>query len=261
MNNQMLFYIANILVNDVLKQGFNIITVDNLGYQIQKNHQQVLPPRVIYDHLKEINYISHAMGLPLLSALVVDRLTYQPPKTFYVQYRELKGNFENEETVYQSEVKQIMDTKDWQRLLDRLQGKENSPQETKNQSVQQEQPPSPVVMTEAAYYQQLDDQVRLALALSSYSRLEKIRSSGKPKKITITKTIDDLDPHVIAEVLNRARGMCENCLQPAPFYKKSDYQPYLEIYVKKPLEQDGEANLENLMAVCPNCHQRLIHGL
>ncbi len=35
------------------------------------------------------------------------------------------------------------------------------------------------------------------------------------------------NPDVVAEVLERSNGICECCLKPAPFFKKSDNSPYL----------------------------------
>jgi len=63
------------------------------------------------------------------------------------------------------------------------------------------------------------------------------------------------NPDVIAEVLERANGICEYCGNPAPFNRASDGTPYLEIHHKKPLSQGGDDSVENAVALCPNCHR------
>ena len=42
-------------------------------------------------------------------------------------------------------------------------------------------------------------------------------------------------PDVVAEVLVRAQGSCERCHQPAPFLRRSDGTPYLEVHHLIPL--------------------------
>ncbi|MCD9544043.1 hypothetical protein GLP24_04155 [Photobacterium carnosum] len=46
----------------------------------------------------------------------------------------------------------------------------------------------------------------------------------------------------------------------APFTKKSNGEPYLEVHHIKPLSQGGEDSLENVKAICPNCHREMHFG-
>ena len=46
----------------------------------------------------------------------------------------------------------------------------------------------------------------------------------------------------------------------APFMKKSNDEPYLEVHHIKPLSQGGEDSLENVKAICPNCHRKIHFG-
>ncbi len=82
----------------------------------------------------------------------------------------------------------------------------------------------------------------------------------KPKKRTVTITVFDRNPDVIAEVLERANGTCEGCNEPAPFIRARDGTPYLEVHHKDPLAQDGEDTVEKAIALCPNCHREAHFG-
>jgi len=65
---------------------------------------------------------------------------------------------------------------------------------------------------------------------------------------------------VIVEVLKRANGICERCKSKAPFIRKKDHTPYLEVHHKVFLANGGEDSIENAIAVCPNCHRELHFG-
>lgn len=76
-----------------------------------------------------------------------------------------------------------------------------------------------------------------------------------PEQIMVTTTVFRRNADVIAEVLFRAGGACEKCQQPAPFMRRSDGSPYLEVHHKVPLSTCGEDTVANAIALCPNCHR------
>lgn len=64
------------------------------------------------------------------------------------------------------------------------------------------------------------------------------------------------DPRVKAWALNRARGFCEACKEPAPF--KNIYGlGYLEVHHMRTLADGGSDTTQNAVALCPNCHRGL----
>ncbi|WAG20214.1 HNH endonuclease [Burkholderia gladioli] len=65
---------------------------------------------------------------------------------------------------------------------------------------------------------------------------------------------------VVAEVLHRANGACERCKNPAPFLRKKDGSPYLEVHHVQQLANDGEDTVDNAIALCPNCHREMHFG-
>jgi hypothetical protein len=98
---------------------------------------------------------------------------------------------------------------------------------------------------------------------SSEIRKERLKNApGKPELFFTTTAIFRRNPDVVAEVLERAKGFCENkkCGKPAPFLRASDNSPYLEVHHKIPLAQGGDDTVENAIALCPNCHREAHFG-
>jgi 5-methylcytosine-specific restriction protein A len=92
-------------------------------------------------------------------------------------------------------------------------------------------------------------------------RLHRLSKSPKyPKKTIVTSTAFERNPDVIAEVLYRAAGLCESCGKPAPFFRLSNGEPYLEVHHRIPLSAGGADTVENAVALCPNCHRRRHYG-
>lgn len=109
--------------------------------------------------------------------------------------------------------------------------------------------------------EELEKAVKISLA-SSESEREK-RLATAPKIPEVVQTISKgyrRNTDVVASVLNRASGICENCGNNAPFKRASDGSPYLEVHHKIMLSQGGEDTIENAIAICPNCHRELHFG-
>ena len=86
-------------------------------------------------------------------------------------------------------------------------------------------------------------------------------TSGKPEKKFVYTQIFIRHPDVVAEVLERSKGRCENkeCTKPEPF-KKPNGKTYLEVHHKKQLTKGGKDSVENAIALCPNCHREAHYG-
>lgn len=103
--------------------------------------------------------------------------------------------------------------------------------------------------------------VNQSLLSNQNKRRERLEiANKKPKQVTVTVTVYDRNPDVVAEVLLRARGVCEGCSSNAPFLRKSNLTPYLEVHHIVPLSSDGEDTVENSEALCPNCHREKHFG-
>lgn len=87
--------------------------------------------------------------------------------------------------------------------------------------------------------------------LNSSDAPEQIMSlSYKTRRLEIIRTY----------ALSRANGKCEACEIEAPFLKKNG-QPYLEVHHIKELSFNGSDSPTNVIAICPNCHARITHGI
>jgi 5-methylcytosine-specific restriction protein A len=54
----------------------------------------------------------------------------------------------------------------------------------------------------------------------------------------------------------RAAGICQLCQRKAPFVTKKD-EPYLENHHITSPSKGGEDSIDNCVALCPNCHQKM----
>ena len=95
---------------------------------------------------------------------------------------------------------------------------------------------------------------------SEERRIRLKKSLKKPKKILASTSVYQRNPDVVAEVLERANGICEQCNSPAPFFRASNKSPYLEVHHKKYLANGGEDTVKNAEALCPNCHREKHFG-
>lgn len=86
------------------------------------------------------------------------------------------------------------------------------------------------------------------------------KANKKPERKVVETEVFIRNPDVVVEVLERANGVCENCRSQAPFLRKSDNSPYLEVHHKIPLADDGDDTVENAIALCPNCHRKAHYG-
>lgn len=91
-------------------------------------------------------------------------------------------------------------------------------------------------------------------------RMRLARANKLPLKIPRLVYIYERNPDVVVEVLFRAGGFCEGCKVLAPFLRKANGTPYLEVHHVVPLAEGGEETVENAIALCPNCHRKSHYG-
>lgn len=84
------------------------------------------------------------------------------------------------------------------------------------------------------------------------------KTEQKPESgnCNIQSTQYDSDPYVAEYAKRRANGICDLCEQSAPFNKKNG-DPYLEAHHIIWLSKGGNDTIENTVALCPNCHQKI----
>ena len=104
-------------------------------------------------------------------------------------------------------------------------------------------------------------EVKLAFGATAEQRQAQLNASPKlPEKVARLVETFKRSPYVVAEVLHRAAGVCGSCLKAAPFTRKKDGAPYLEVHHRKQLAHGGEDTVANAIALCPNCHRELHYG-
>ncbi len=110
------------------------------------------------------------------------------------------------------------------------------------------------------YYLQLYEAVKSSLANKESRRARLRDAQTSPEIFHVQAKVYRRNPDVIAEVLDRANGICEVCGSDAPFRRSKDDHPYLEVHHQVPLSTGGEDSVENAVALCPNCHRRHHYG-
>ncbi|MES9972443.1 MAG: HNH endonuclease signature motif containing protein [Candidatus Thiodiazotropha sp.] len=109
--------------------------------------------------------------------------------------------------------------------------------------------------------EKFEKEVELSKKRTSKERMSRLsKASSKPTRSPTISYTYNRNPDVVAEVLNRAKGICENCGKSAPFIRASDNTPYLEVHHKKQLSHGGEDTVKNAIALCPNCHRESHYG-
>ncbi len=104
--------------------------------------------------------------------------------------------------------------------------------------------------------------VQESLKDNSSARTARLAKAAKlPTKVPVVSYAFVRNPDVVAEVLLRAAGKCERCKADAPFKRKKNGQPYLEVHHIIQLALGGEDTVSNALALCPNCHRHLHFGL
>ena len=118
------------------------------------------------------------------------------------------------------------------------------------------------IKTDEEYQKALQSSIENSFSDDPKTREERLKNADpKPKKRTVTITVYDRNPDVVAEVLIRANGVCERCHKDAPFIRKKDDTPYLEVHHIIQLANGGNDTVENAQALCPNCHREAHYGI
>jgi len=106
-----------------------------------------------------------------------------------------------------------------------------------------------------------NNQVLLSLNDNPGTRQSRLLAAKKkPREVEVKTKAYIRNPDVVAEVLFRADGKCEQCKNPAPFIREKDGSPYLEVHHVIQLSKGGDDSVENALALCPNCHRKLHYG-
>lgn len=87
-----------------------------------------------------------------------------------------------------------------------------------------------------------------------------IAHNSQPRKTETSALVFIRNPYVVEQAKRIANGICRDCGNLAPFLTKGTNEPFLEVHHIVPLSQGGEDTIENVVALCPNCHRQRHYG-
>lgn len=115
----------------------------------------------------------------------------------------------------------------------------------------------PTTIREEDYREKVERQEKAAKRISNDELADRIKYiPNEVGQREVKSTAYERNPLVAEYARRRASGVCELCREEAPF-KKNDGTPYLEIHHVTWLAKEGEDNISNAVALCPNCHRKM----
>ena len=116
-------------------------------------------------------------------------------------------------------------------------------------------PVMPVSEMEQNVQRELSEQDISKLSNKELARYTAVKNIKKEPKTTET-TVYYRDPYLKQMVKRIADGKCQFCGKQAPFVDKQG-EPYLEAHHVIRLADGGRDEIDNVVAVCPNCHRKV----
>ncbi len=117
------------------------------------------------------------------------------------------------------------------------------------------------LIDETEFQREQEKTIEKARRLSDAELERKIlKAPETPAKVPVVTTQYNRDPYISELVKRKAKGICQDCRQPAPFLTKNANLPYLETHHIIPLKDGGKDSMENVIALCPNCHRKRHYG-
>ena len=102
---------------------------------------------------------------------------------------------------------------------------------------------------------ELTEQEISRLSDKELARYTAVKNVKKEPKTTET-VVYYRDPYLKQMVKRIADGKCQYCGEDAPFIDKQG-EPYLEAHHVKRLADGGRDTIDNVVAICPNCHRKV----
>lgn len=102
-----------------------------------------------------------------------------------------------------------------------------------------------------------DDDVAKAVKAGN---VPEVKGNSNPTLKEVLTYQYDRDHRVAAYALLKANGICQDCNMPGPFIAKKTNMPFLEVHHIISLGDKGGDTIDNVMALCPNCHRKRHYG-
>lgn len=115
-------------------------------------------------------------------------------------------------------------------------------------------PVKPITEEDAVITKRLEKEI---IKLSNEELIKRSKMSQADREPQKTETIVYYrDPYLKEMVKRIAKGKCQYCGVEAPFKDKNN-EPYLEEHHVKRLADGGSDTIDNVVAICPNCHRKI----
>ena len=115
----------------------------------------------------------------------------------------------------------------------------------------------PAVNRELESDSTFDDEVEKILKAK---KAKKVKGNKRPSQKEVRSYQFERDPQVAAYALQTANGTCHDCKKKGPFISKRTNMPFLEVHHITQLKDGGEDTIDNVVALCPNCHRKRHYG-
>lgn len=87
-----------------------------------------------------------------------------------------------------------------------------------------------------------------------------LKASARPARKIVERNEFVRNPHVVGAALHRAQNTCEMPGCTAKLFERDDGSSYLEVHHIVPLSNKGLDGLDNVAALCPDCHRQQHHS-
>ncbi|GAA0237186.1 HNH endonuclease [Metaclostridioides mangenotii] len=102
-----------------------------------------------------------------------------------------------------------------------------------------------------------DMKVRKIKKLKAEEIIDKAKKvKGKAGAVNVISQTHSRNQIIIGYTKMRAKGFCELCKEKAPFINLNN-EPYLEVHHIIWLSKGGNDDIDNTVALCPNCHKKM----
>jgi predicted HNH restriction endonuclease len=123
--------------------------------------------------------------------------------------------------------------------------------------------PNPYYVVEETVFYATQEKLALKARSMTDSALQSAiarQPQGGSQKVNVMTSAYARNQYVAEFVKRQAAGVCQDCHEPAPFISKHTGEPYLEPHHIVPLSKGGDDCVENMVALCPNCHRKRHYG-
>jgi len=120
--------------------------------------------------------------------------------------------------------------------------------------------PNPSFVLESIRFNEDTNRKKIRKLTDAHLKKLATKNQNIPQQVKVNRNVFVRNIYVAELAKRMAKGICQDCKQPAPFINKFTNGPYLETHHIVPFSEGGEDTIENVIALCPNCHRKRHYG-